>query len=600
MTGTQVDTPRTSVRAWPQSSSTVSLPHWFDELCKQLVADGKVSRRNLLRGILAGWVATGSGVLGVARALGQPLAPPTPRPPPPPGPCTIAVQGGQQVIRFSTQTTFAGKPLVFTQTTSKALGVRTSTTATRKIISLGGTNIIEFHVQRTAGGALIRPATTFLVNYGQGFTGVKQGSFTIDGKVLHGEFDGRAIVPFTLGSDPTTLKFADGKAPPNATVDPAIQAAINAILAKAKQDAVLCNPTRTSLAAIEAPTEPDPPDTGRSDDTNSTPGCISRVAGCVAGGTTCDVGVAVGCAGTLFFYAVCLAAGLVTCETAQAICIVTAHDTGAPCCPVGCGDTACCFGGDTCLDPNRGVCCASGSSPCNGRQCCQPTDRCLPDGTCCPQSQAICANNVCCQPGQACSTENICCEQFQPNVPPVSCRGTCCAADEVCKDGVACCPPNDPVCNGTCCRGGACDNTGNCCPPPSHVCGGICCAPFNACCGTTCCDVDSVCLTEGRTGQPLGCCPRNQTCGLGGENPVCCPAGQMCTDQQASICAPCPAGQVACLSINVNGPPTSICCPQGVSCCNGKCCNPQEICCRNIYGSPYGVLACHSESLCIG
>jgi len=53
MTGTQPDTARTPVLASPQSSSTVSMPHWFDDLCKRLVTDRKVSRRNLLRGVLA-------------------------------------------------------------------------------------------------------------------------------------------------------------------------------------------------------------------------------------------------------------------------------------------------------------------------------------------------------------------------------------------------------------------------------------------------------------------------------------------------------------------------------------------------------------------
>jgi hypothetical protein len=289
---------------------------------------------------------------------------------------------------------------------------------------------------------------------------------------------------------------------------------------------------------------------------------------------------------TAFLYPVCLGAGLLSCEIAQIIAIKVCHVNGAPCCPVPCGETACCFGGDACLDPTRGVCCDAGTNACHGRQCCQPTDTCLPNGTCCPQDRGIC-NNICCPPGQACSTENTCCTQFTPGLPPVSCRGICCAGGEVCKDGVTCCAPDDPVCKGVCCEHGACDDEGNCCSAPNFLAGGTCCSPFDHPCGNTCCAPDSQCINN-------SCCADDQICGG-----ICCPAGQSCQDPASRRCGACPPGLETCLSQNATGvQKTPVCCAPGVNCCNDVCCLPGKQCCTPLFGSPRE-FGCHDPDTCL-
>jgi hypothetical protein len=425
---------------------------------------------------------------------------------------------------------------------------------------------------------LAPPATDVTVRFGEGITGIREMTLSsTDGKTLRGEIDGRPILPFTIGSDPSTLEFQDGKPAPVVGTKPGISVALQSIFRRAGEDAKLCSssPPAHAAGAPLMPLPTGPSNTGRSDDTNSTEGCEICMGGCVV---TVTGATAACCIGTFgLACGVCIA----TSTVADPACIKACHFTGAPCCPVSCGDVACCFGGDTCLDTSRGVCCGPGTNACNGRQCCQSTDRCLPDGTCCPQDQTVC-NDVCCQPGQACSTENVCCQQFQANLPPVSCRGICCAADEVCKDGVACCPPNEPICNGVCCRRGRCDSNGACCSVLSNggkLCGGTCCPVFSTCCGSVCCGGEAQCVNG-------TCCPTAQVCGR-----ICCPAGQTCQDANTQRCGACASGLVPCVPFP---PSTPVCCPSGTSCCAGQCCPSGQICC-----DVAGVFGCHTEQVCI-
>lgn len=430
----------------------------------------------------------------------------------------------------------------------------------QETITLGGTAILQVDAAKSVSGSA--PFTRGTIAFGGIATGIRQFSFyTTDGHVLRGEVDGRPIVPFLIGADPKTIQFQDGQPPPTVAFQPGILQALEALSRKAREEAGECRPA-TPFPRI---TSLDTGNTGRSDHVGSTPACISCEARCTAVAT---LGAASCCAFTLGFgCAACVAAAVV----AEIGCIgELCHGGGQPCCPVTCGDVACCYGGDTCLDTTRGVCCGPGLNPCNGHQCCQRTDLCLPDGTCCPQGQAVCnQGTVCCQPGEACSTEGICCPQFQQATPPISCRGACCAADEVCKDGVACCPPSTPVCNGVCCRGGTCDNNGDCCLPPGRTCaaGGVCCAGFSACCLGQCCPgPNDVCHPTLKI-----CCA--EICG-----PACCGPNQFCQDRVNGICGTCPPGQYTC---PVAGEPR--CCPVGTDCCpispNGQCCPPGTCCC---------------------
>ena len=525
--------------------ATSSQDHWFDRLTKGL-AQGGVSRRQML----GGSVAAVLGLLHPGRVLAKdpaplqptapgkilPHAPPGPSPPrqtPQTGTCTISSQGRNQVVSIAAQTTVGTQVVALTrQTTIGASG----TSTIRESITVGGESVFALNMQASPG----RPAEgTF--QYGPAVSGAKQIVFSsTDRKTMNATVNGRAVAPFTIGTVTDTPRFQDGRPAPHITVAPSIQKAVALVLQQAKAAATKCQVKNSRPLSPQIT----PANTGQSDDTNNTTACIGCFAGCVAAGV--GGGVAC-CIATLGFGCGACVAGV---AAAEVTCDELCHS--GPCCPVHCGNVACCFANDTCLDPSRGVCCAEGLSPCHNSQCCQASDTCLPSG-CCPKGQAICNSSLCCQPGQACSTENVCCQQLQSGVVPVSCRGTCCPAGEVCKDGVACCPPNDPVCNGVCCRGGGCDANGNCCAPPSKFCGGsnICCGPFNHCCGDSCCDFNQTCV--------------NGTC-----TTATCPAGQVACPDTPGMC--CPPNTLCC-------PATKTCCPQpNTMCCQEKGCIPAAEC----------------------
>lgn len=422
-------------------------------------------------------------------------------------------------------------------------------------------------------------ASESTVHFGPGITGLKQMSLqTSDGETFEGLIDDRRLVPFAKGSLASGIKFMDGGSLPAVKMRPGTQDALRAILGKAKLESQGCAPQLrsrrnvlrdspdVSLVLTSFHPNPDPPPQigGRSDNTSGTTGCLTCMGACVPAGIACAYAAATSvCGGFLPWnppgYIICTIAAAAACASAEAWCMRTCHNTGAPCCPVGCGEVACCFGGDTCLDPSRGVCCPPNTAPCHNRSCCQPSDTCMADGSCCPQSQIVCGN-TCCPPGDASNPMR-------------------------CKNGI-CCPEKQNECFGVCCDlGGVCVNN-TCCNPPNHICGGGCCPPLNACCNNVCCPgAEDKCIN-------VACCPKERVCGS-----ACCAAGQVC-DQPTGSCKTmtCNSGTVTCIPTYANGSSASpICCAPGIKCCPGKCCGPGEMCCGT-HGRPYG---CYSEQICI-
>jgi len=94
---------------------------------------------------------------------------------------------------------------------------------------------------------------------------------------------------------------------------------------------------------------------------------------------------------------------------AEAFCVHQCQ-TFPDCCPLSCGEVACCFGGVSCLDPNCGVCYGRTSILAALGHAAVATIRACLTASCCPAGQAVC-NNARCQPAEARSIEGICCEQ---------------------------------------------------------------------------------------------------------------------------------------------------------------------------------------------
>jgi hypothetical protein len=612
-----------------------NMDHWFDRVAKGLALD-RVSRRDALKlSFGAGLAGAWGGLLKPIDALAQNAAPSSGAPPSRVrvenrGPCTVIRNAEQTTVHYSVQSKFNGESLTFDGTQIYFHPTRTRLPIVphpggggrpEEVVQPSGSTRPEFNalssahlpfgsggqrsVNLPAGPSMAGSETLKLgsdvvlhidrasrqgsvqikVTYGAVFHGVKQTSFSSNGKVIEGDVDGRRVVPLPVGTNVNKLKFADGRPGPGVVIDAALRDAIRTLRTESPSIGRSCfqGGSQPSAGAQEL-------SVGGAKCENCLDSCNSALLWCE--------GIAAGaCLFALWFDGACEVAAMAGCGSAFVVCSNNCDNPGGDCCPVACPNGSCCDDGETCIAD--GSCCPRLQIVCSGA-CCSPGISQCNQGICCPANQVVC-NSVCCPQGQVCSTEGTCCPPLQPGVTPVSCHGVCCPQGQVCHPEGVCCPPKQPVCNSqfgpVCCQGGGCDTSGQCCPPPMKFCGKSksCCPPFNVCCGDTCCGLNEVCLTEGRTGQPLGCCPASQTCGVGGENPVCCPNGQICVDTQNSTCGPCPAGQVACRSVG-NG--AIVCCAQGVNCCNGTCCKPQEICCTNIFGSPQ-VFGCHLESLCI-
>lgn len=607
------------------------MEHWFDRVTKALALD-TLSRRDAIRlTFRAGLAGTWGRLLKPIDTLAQnaPSSSGTPlanvrvenR-----GPCTVVRSPGQMAVHYSVPGKFNGESLTYdvTQTyfhparTRLAVvprggghpgGVAEASVSTRPELgapssvhlpigigqagatlpepSMTGTetlklgNNVVLHIDRALGRSSVRVKVT----YGSVFQGIKQASFSSNGKVIAGDVDGRQFVPLAVGTNVSKLKFADGRPGPDVVIDTALRDAIRTI--KTESPGI----GRSCFQGVAQPMA------GARELTAGGAKCENCLGSCDSNLLWCQ-GIAAGaCAFTLWFDGACEAAAMAGCDAAFVVCSNNCENPGGDCCPVACSNGNCCDDGETCNAD--GSCCPRLQIVCSGTCCAPGISQCNQE-ICCPANQVVCSG-VCCSPGQVCSTEGTCCPPLQPGVIPVSCHGVCCLQGQVCHSEGVCCPPGQAVCNSqfgpVCCQGGGCDANGQCCPPPLKFCGQSksCCPPFSVCCGDTCCGLNEVCLTDARTGQPLGCCPASQACGVGGENPVCCPAGQICVDTQASTCGPCPAGLAACRS---SGNGQIVCCAQGANCCNGTCCKPQEVCCTNIFGSPQ-VYGCHMENLCI-
>lgn len=570
------------------------MDHWFDRLTKAL-AQGKLSRREMMgSAIKASLAAIGAPILSRSNAfahlltgdlVAQPRA----------NACTSRREGRTRTFSLSASSTFNGKSLTYTQTTKKLS--RKGNTALSETIKLGGETLLE--IDATEGAT----STRVTVKYGSGFQGIKRATFTTtDGRVLQGEVDGHRLQSYPIGSDPKSVKAVDGKASPSVLVSAETSNAIRAITDKAKQVASSCSagranldsPTRRLANAAEdagqdlgdADERPFSLTAGSLHSTASTPaaalvaqgdsghdsypeqssGCLACEGACTAAGIACGAAAAAACVASFGFGCAAAIAGCVITEVA---CFEGCHATGAFCCPVSCGDVACCEKTETCLDPNRGVCCSKGLSNCSNKHCCQPTDTCIKaTGFCCPAGLTVC-NNVCCKKGEACKNGVVCCPPEQE-----TCGKLCCGPNEKCVNNKTCCPKIS-VCGDACC-----DKLSKCVDASAS----LCCSFAAPTCGGTCCKPGQQCI-NGK------CCSR--PCGE-----VCCSSGQQCQDPKTGKCVTkiCASGQVTCVSQeSASKLGAALCCPPNVQCCLGKCCKKGELCCSG-GGTPFG---CHDPQLCV-
>lgn len=171
------------------------------------------------------------------------------------------------------------------------------------------------------------------IRYGKAFQGVKHATFiSPDGKVLTGEIDDRRIMPFTIGSAPSSVTFADGNPPPTVTIERDAEDAIKHLFERAREEYTRCSfnsEEELSSASLPAvflriltgtPAYAQGEDHGHSSNPRGSSGCLAVKGGCVATGASVLIAAGAGCGATFLGYWACFSAAAVL-TAAGASCI---------------------------------------------------------------------------------------------------------------------------------------------------------------------------------------------------------------------------------------------------------------------------------------
>lgn len=353
-----------------------------------------------------------------------------------------------------------------------------STTEVEQTLTLDGKPLMTLRASSEGDRATVE------IDYGEAFQGIRNAVSHVEGGTVTGSIDGREILPMPADADPRTAVFADGGRPPTIEIADDIAAAMDVVLADAKAAALHCEGAGVVYASP-----------GHDSDPWKSAACTGCRAGCVGGAIACVAGTLAGCVSSGPFYGLCVGIGLAACALVEYGCFAACSATGAPCCPVGCGEEACCADGETCLDNKAGLCCSPGTLACAGEMCCDTDEVCLATGasagTCCPAEQTC--GNTCCGPLDTCVEDKGYCCPFQAE----PCGDTCCEVGGTClSDGQTCCPAGQDACGPTCCGPNQ-----TCSDPSTGTCQNICPTGSNICEDGSCCPTGKVC-----SGVPGVCC----------------------------------------------------------------------------------------------
>ena len=398
-----------------------------------------------------------------------------------------------------------------------------------------------------------------MVEYGPLITGIDYALAVVEDGMLSGMIDDRELVPMPVEEvDPNMPEFEDGNPAPVFGIPPDLEEALTALFEAAEVASQECEAQNGIDVAQVVRTSFQ--DLGHGSTPTTSSGCIGCRGACSAVAAGCVAGFAVGCAASFWFYAICKAAGCIGCAIAYGTCFGLCGVTGAPCCPVGCGDVACCEATETCLNFDIGLCCSPGKTTCVGQSCCSNTETCInagPDaGTCCQRTpEDLLCGNACCNSGDICTADiSLCCPSDQP-----PCDGICCDSGEQCLGETTCCAL------GNSCGDACCDELDSGCIESLS----LCCSFVTPACGNKCCGIGETCLggTE--------CCPSDRLCAG-----ICCEEGSGCNAQNTCEACPnanekfCSESGTCCPTTKVCSPIADLCCDAGELYCFGMCQDP--------------------------
>lgn len=261
-----------------------------------------------------------------------------------------------------------------------------------------------------------------------------------------GTFNGSAFGPISLGA-PELAQFDAS----DMVFDADTEAVMGCLLQRLSEAALTCpagagaNGQRGASPLAAAAAAGDETDLGHLSDTYAADECFACKA---TVSTNASAGAVICTIASLGWGSIaCWATAAVAAGIGVEICL----SSGA-CCPEACGANGeCCFGAESCLHKDKGLCCDVGNAPCgpidHGTECCSPEQVCM-DGV--PGTERY---NTCCGAADACGAS--CCDDrgvtlfpYGPSVCANPLTSTCCAEDLVCGD--QCCGTNDDCISGEC------------------------------------------------------------------------------------------------------------------------------------------------------
>jgi hypothetical protein len=393
------------------------------------------------------------------------------------------------------------------------------------------------------------------ITWGPHVQGAKNAVFDYQQHNISGQIDGKAFVPFSLGTDPNSVQFIDGGPSPILKSAPPLRQALERLRRAAILAAANCESPGTSSSSPRAATTDSEP--GHFTGTYDSLSCDGCKGAAIGAATVSDVGCCIatlgfGCGVCLVVNTGLMEAGILECESSKACCPVE--------CEPGTGH-ACCGDGESCLNPATGLCCSAGRKPCVGKECCGSDESCISEGpskgTCCLDQQ-VCGQ-TCCANGTHCVDSGLngvgkCCPEGSELCPGVAASCYNPSSQTCFPDGSVC--DKASTCGSVCCEG-----LGSKCVTTSS--GPTCCFTFvNTACNNQCCPGQNTCI-NGK------CCDVERACGS-----VCCAAGELCVDKACQAdTVQCPAkAPNKCTQLGY----MPVCCPYGVECGKGKCCLPGQ------------------------
>ena len=439
--------------------------------------------------------------------------------------CSALCKGENQLCRTS-----CIKNVLCPATSTCKAGIGAGVRKTAGAVSVGAGETLHFTVDQSNGnqkktsgkldlnGQMLYSYSTTYSPDGTTVTEIKWGSVkgakkalikTSKSKVVSGNVDGRAFVPFKIGKK---FKLADKKPfpvlhPPKVLnkVVKNISGAIFQSLdtASLKRPCIFDSKPAVSTFRLSRSSSRTI-DPGHFSDTYGASPCKTCKALVFAAEVVADIGCAAVCIASFGF-------GCPPCFAAAALGVVAGLELceqSGSCCPTHCGQPTtltpgtCCFGDESCLD-FRGRCCSSNQQMCAGKSCCSHDQSCISvgfqKGTCCPDNVKIC-NNICCPgDGDVCKFGGTTC------CPPERvCGDSCCAIAEGLSRKQYCANPSINLC----CEEGSIESNGICCNPGEANCNGKCCA--GTCTNNVCVLTTEICKLRGSiTGEP---CQRFSDC----------------------------------------------------------------------------------------